>query len=132
MTKRLATNLDIGIRPAARANCSSDINTFQHAMKGSVLHCFDVHTHCEETFCNAMRGRMDTLRLFYAFNKFKSSYGFKTCLPCTVANVTPQNACDASEDELSNNLKPKTSLSGNIINKTDGETAFLLLYDKKV
>ena len=62
---RLAKSIDIGIRASARRNCVKDLNTLQSAMKGAILHTFNIHNLCDESYCNIMQGRIDLWRMWY-------------------------------------------------------------------
>jgi hypothetical protein len=53
--RTMARTFEFAMRSAIRANCGSDVTKLQHATKAPLLHMFDIHTNCEESFCSVRR-----------------------------------------------------------------------------
>ena len=58
--KPMARTFEFGMRAAMRGNCSKDINKFQDATKAPLLHMFNIHTHCTESFCSIRKQSRET------------------------------------------------------------------------
>ena len=67
----MARTFEFAMRSAIRANCGSDVTKLQHATKAPLLHMFDIHTNCEESFCSVRRRRLETVRMYLIF-RFES------------------------------------------------------------
>ena len=127
MDKRMATCLDLGIRASARALCNASPIDLQNGMKGAILHCFNVHSHYNENFCNVLRGRMDGLRLLYGFKLMKQIQNNKICLPCKKSIQDVTNTVDDDSNHFTDKLRLKTEDFVSTVNETEGNFAFLTM-----
>jgi hypothetical protein len=65
--KPMARTFEFGMIAAIRSNCGSTIDTLQEGAKAPLLHMFDVHSNCKESFCSVKRKRKELLRLFLIY-----------------------------------------------------------------
>jgi hypothetical protein len=64
----MARTFEFGMRAGMRGNCSKDIAKFQEASKAPLLHMFNIHTHCTESFCSIRKQSRETLRMYLIFD----------------------------------------------------------------
>lgn len=94
--KSMARTFEFGMRAAIRCNCTSDIQTLQRSTRAPLLHMFNVHTHCNESFCSIVRERRELLRFYLIFEHlFRDIFGEDNLnqsidIP-TVTNLNPND-----------------------------------------
>ena len=77
------------MRSAIRANCGSDVTKLQHATKAPLLHMFDIHTNCEESFCSVRRRRLETVRMYLIFKSlYDSNHTYLLPQTCLSTEIT--------------------------------------------
>ena len=126
---RLAKSLDIGVRASARRNCSRNVYALQDAMKGSVLHNFNVHTHCDECFCNDLHCRMDVWRLWHFYDYLCHD---TEIVKCFQMGMRHDESNPYSTREFEEEMKSLTDEVINRSKRSEIEVVFSMIMDEKV
>ena len=129
VNNRLAKSLDIGVRASARKNCSKELPIFQSSMKGSILHTFNVHSLCDESYCTIMYSRMEYWRQWYLFDFLSRQSDYARCLPEGILDTIspPFDHLHTDNNKTMNDI----SLH-NLDNKHETEMTLFMMMDKKV
>jgi hypothetical protein len=98
-------------------------------MKGAILHNFNIHDLCDESYCNIMHRRIDLWRMWYFFDYLCKNENYVRCFSTEIfSNMSPPS--DPTDNEINNKRSNRSTCKS--IHNSEYEMTLLMFQDAKV